>query len=228
MTVDEIKRGLESCTREERNEVFRHLRKEFVIHKLEDEFRAPAEVILEAIDRAPDLTRRGMRGIIAEAVFIHDVLPLAASAGWHDTTPPNTENPVYDARLSRDGLDVRIQVKTQRLLLGKAWQRTFAGFGVSYVAETQRTRTGTTASGTSTRPYRADEFDILAVCMFPSTGEWREFRFALARDLVHRPREPHLLAVLQPVPCDVRPAGKWSADLVEKLSEFSAHKSESR
>jgi hypothetical protein len=222
MTIEEIRSELDRCRKEERYEIFCGLRKEFVIHRLERDLRVPAEVILEAIARSPDLTQRGVRGIIAEAVFIQDVMPRALAAGWKDTTPDNTENPSYDARVSRGGLDVRIQVKTQRLQRGQVLERAFPKLGTCFVTETQRTRSGKTAKGISTRPYRDDEFDVLAVCLFPSTGDWREFRFALVRDLVRRPRHKHLLAVFQPVPRDPNPTGKWSANLVAKLEQFVA------
>ena len=222
MTVAEIKRELERCSHEERLQIFRHLRKEFTIHQLERDYRVPAEVILEAIARAPDLTQRGFRGVIAEAIFIQEVMPHAVTKGWRDTTPPNTENPSFDARLQRADCVARIQVKTQRKQGGTAMEKDFANSGRCFVVETQRTRSGKTNAREDTRPYRDDEFDILAVCMFPSTNEWTTFRFALVRDLLRRPANRHLLAVLQPVPREPSLTGVWSTNLVDKLEELAA------
>ena len=71
---DEILELLEECSLEERREIFNHLRKEFPIHALEADLNTQAEVILEAMARSSDLTMRGIRGIIAEAAFLVDVL----------------------------------------------------------------------------------------------------------------------------------------------------------
>jgi len=71
---DEILKLLEECSSEERREIFNHLRKEFPIHPLEADLNTQAEVILEAMARSSDLTMRGIRGIIAEAAFLVNVL----------------------------------------------------------------------------------------------------------------------------------------------------------
>src|SRR5437773_2409908 len=76
----EILRLLEQCSAEERFEVFQHLRREFPIHRLEVDLNAQAEVILEAMARSSDLTMRGIRGIIAEAAFLVDILQKLE--GW--------------------------------------------------------------------------------------------------------------------------------------------------
>ena len=67
--VEQIKDLLVKCNREERQEIFRLLRKEFGIHPLETELNVQAEVILEAIHKSSDLTLRGIRGVIAQAAF---------------------------------------------------------------------------------------------------------------------------------------------------------------
>ena len=71
---DEIKRLLKACSEEERLEIFQYLRRTIPIHAIEAKLNTQAEVILEAIDRASDLTLRGIRGIIAEAVFLVEVI----------------------------------------------------------------------------------------------------------------------------------------------------------
>ncbi len=67
--LEGIKKQLAKCTEEERRDVFESLRRDFYIHPLEKKLNVRAEVILEAIDRASDLTLRGIRGVIAEAAF---------------------------------------------------------------------------------------------------------------------------------------------------------------
>lgn len=62
-----------------------------------------------------------------------------------------------------------------------------------------------------TRPYRFGEFDILAVNMHPSSGDWRNFRYTVASWLLPRAEDPALIEIFQPVaavPNDV-----WTDDL---------------
>jgi len=50
-----------------------------------------------------------------------------------------------------------------------------------FVVETQRTRGGKDKkSNSDTRPYHFGEFDILAVSMQPSTGNWNEFLYTVS------------------------------------------------
>src|SRR5437660_12847825 len=77
---EDVLQLLEQCSLEERREIFNHLRKEFPIHALEADLNTQAEVILEAMARSSDLTMRGIRGIIAEAAFLVDVLQKIE--GW--------------------------------------------------------------------------------------------------------------------------------------------------
>lgn len=51
----QIKQLLVSTSKEQRQELFRELRKEFPIHAIEQKLNAEAEIILEAISRAGDL-----------------------------------------------------------------------------------------------------------------------------------------------------------------------------
>jgi hypothetical protein len=81
-----IKKLLERCSDAERDALFAELRKTRVIHKYEQVVGAPAEMILEAIHRAPELTRRMLRGVIADAAFAQFVVPQLSPLGWEDVT----------------------------------------------------------------------------------------------------------------------------------------------
>jgi len=72
--------------------IFKHLRKEIPVHALEAKLNTTAEIILEAMDRASDLTMRGLRGIIAEAAFLVGV--LGKLEGFENITPSG--NLAYD------------------------------------------------------------------------------------------------------------------------------------
>ena len=109
--INEVKRLLQACTEAQRREIFEYLRREFPIHPLETKLNTQAEVILEAIDRASDLTLRGIRGVIAEAAFKLNV--VASLRGWRNETLEG-DFP-YDFLLRDSTGEVRIQLKMQRL-----------------------------------------------------------------------------------------------------------------
>jgi len=193
----EIKLLIESRPDADQRELLSWLRTKHPIHKLETEFGAPAEVILEAIARASDLSRRGVLGLIAEASFKVNIVDELE--GWADL--PFSGDAAYDFLLKDDAREARVQVKRQRL--SRSQPMRYAGGSQKFVAETQRSRRGIDPrTGEDTRPYRFGEFDILAVCTQPVTGDWATFRFTLARWLIPREDRPEWIKVLQPVSID--------------------------
>ena len=208
--VEEIKILLARCTSEQRREVFKLLRPEFRIHPLEEKLNVRAEVILEAIDRASDLTLRGIRGIIAEAFFGQEIVPRLK--GW--VSLPLEGDFSYDFLLQDAGGKVRVQVKMQRL---KDHRPMMASEGYRrlpddmYAVETQRTRGGINPqTKEGTRPYRFGEFDILAVSMHPSTNDWSRFMYAVCDWLLPRPEDERLILKFQPVA--KIPTETWTGD----------------
>src|SRR5208283_5137644 len=83
--IEQIKELLSRCSVAQRREIFEYLRAEFPIHPIEEKLYAQAEIILEAIDRASDLTLRGIRGVIAEASF--EINVVNKLVGWENITP---------------------------------------------------------------------------------------------------------------------------------------------
>ena len=208
---DQIFQLLEACNEEDKREILQRIRQTTLIHPIEAKLNTTAEVILEAIDRASDLTLRGIRGIIAEASFLVNV--LNELEGWRDITPPG-DFP-YDFLIEDAIGEIKIQVKMQRRERGNP-KITRSG---KYVVETQRTRGGTDATtGEATRPYRFGEFDILAVSMHPSTGDWSRFVFTVGNWLVPRRGAPAQLETLQPV--SINPDDDWTDDLLTSIEWF--------
>lgn len=202
--------ALARCSPEEQREALAWLRARHPIHALEATFGTTADVILEAISRASDFSRRGVLGLIAEASF--KVKVIDQLAGWQNH-PPSTDEP-FDFRIRSGAQVVRIQVKRQRLKAGNPMR--YRGASDLYVAETQRSRKGVDAkTGEDTRPYRFGEFDILAVSMQPVTGDWGSFRFVPQAWLIPRPQNPNYLQVLQPV--SLEPNDDWSDNLVTAI-----------
>jgi hypothetical protein len=119
----------------------------------------------------------------------------------------------YDFLLEDSSGQVRVQVKMQRQKAHRPMTAREAYKWLSpemYVTETQRTRGGRDPAGQDTRPYRFGDFDILAVSMQASSGNWGSFLFTVERWLLPRPNEPQLLLKFQPVP--MQPNDEWTGD----------------
>ncbi len=212
--IQEIHRILTGTSKEERMRIFDQLRGEFPIHGLEKEWNTSADLILEAISRATDLTKRGIRGVIAEAAFDQSVVHQLRDHGWMNETPAG--NHPFDFLLVDTVGAVKIQVKMQRL--EKKVPKLWTPASQFFVVETQKTRSGKDNSGKSTRPYRFGEFDILAVSMHPSCSDWSKFRFTVASWLLPRSEDKGLIRVYQPVPDTAN--ADWCDDLQTAVGWF--------
>jgi hypothetical protein len=112
--LETLKKLLDQCTDEQRSALLDYLKARLPVHPLEREWGVRAEVILSAIERSSDLTKRGVRGIIAEAVFERNV--LARLTDWEEVR--FAEDRPYDFLIRSKGeqpREVRIQVKLQRM-----------------------------------------------------------------------------------------------------------------
>lgn len=211
-SVRDLVRQIEALPEDDQRLVLARLRELHPVHSLEALWGASAEVILEAIARASDLSHRGVLGLIAEAAFKVSVVDQLQS--WASLDVPG--DAAFDFLIEQGNERVRIQVKRQRLerKVTKRWRNSSDLF----VVETQRTRTGTSATGASTRPYRFGEFDILAVSMQPATDDWACFRFAPQSWLLPRPDDPTQLRVLQPVSLTVN--ADWAGTLADCIERW--------
>ncbi len=110
--VEAAKKLINALTEGEQRVVYAYLRTKFAPHALEAKWGITADVILGAINRAPDITQRGIRGIIAEAVFEAEILP--SLEGW-ESIKIEGEQP-YDFKLREHAskTSLTIQVKLQR------------------------------------------------------------------------------------------------------------------
>jgi hypothetical protein len=209
-TLATIRTLLAQCTPAEQASLFRELRAVHQLHEFEAIIGAPAEMILEAVHRAPELTRRMLRGVIADAAFRTNVVPAIAQHGWRDVTPEG--NFAYDYKLDDSAGPVTVQVKLQRSERGQPVVRQGKRFNFEsevFMTETQKTRTGTKGEDDKTRPYRYGEFDILAVSMQPSTGRWDRYMYTLGRWLLAGKKDDEM-ATLQPVTKE--PGEFWTDD----------------
>lgn len=217
VSVKAVQELLSHCTAEERAAVFKELRKTLPIHPYEAEVGAPAEMILEAVHRAPELTRRMLRGVIADAAFRTFVVAELTERGWRDVTPKG--NFAYDYSLDDGKGPVTVQVKLQRSERGAPSVKDGKRFGFSgevFTTETQKTRTGTDGDNNQTRPYRYGEFAVLAVSMQPSSGRWDSYMYTLGRWLLPGKRAGEI-ATLQPV---TKTAGEFWTNEFEVVARW--------
>lgn len=231
---NEIARLISRCSLDEQKALKQRL-SALVPHPLEKEWDIDAETILSAIRRSSDLTKRGVRGIIAEAVFENSILPPLADSGWEARII--TGNLSYDAHVQKGEISARIQIKLQRLEKGvpKLYYPKHYEKGSLYVVEVQKTRSGEKTTkqvlqGTDatldaadtvtvqTRPYHFKDFDILAVNMHPSSGNWKDFRYTVASWLLPRSRDKGLIEIFQPVAST--PNNVWTDNLSTCLDWF--------
>ncbi len=217
-TLENLEKLLDECTVEEQVALLDYLKARVPQHPLEKEWGVGAEVILSAIARSSDLTKRGVRGIIAEAIFERHV--LARLNSWEAIAL--TGDLPYDFLLRSKGSgseEARIQVKLQRMKTQRAMMASEANRHYpadQFVVEVQKTRGGVDLqTGEDTRPYHFGEFDILAVNMHPSTRDWNAFLFTLSKWLLPRHADAALIEIFQPVPDG--PNDFWTASLEECL-----------
>jgi len=233
-SLEALKKSIDECSIEERKDLFQFIKARLPLHPLEVEWAIDGNDVLSSLYRATDLSKRGVRGLIAEFVFERDVLPSVKQNGWKLLSIPKGDWP-YDSLVERDGKQVSIQIKLQRLEAGQPkrfWESVYKDL-IYYDVEVQKTRTGKkrTPKGstpsdkqqilvdsTDTRPYPFGAFDILAVNMQPATKKWSEFRFTVANWLLERPDSPSLIEIHQPVA--LIPDEVWTDNLNTCLDWF--------
>ncbi len=226
-SLDNLKRLIDECSDEQRAVILEYLKSRLPQHPLEREWGVGADIILSAIARSSDLTKRGVRGIIAEAIFEKHV--LTGLRDWEASAV--TGNPTYDFLISsktQKGQQVRIQVKLQRMERQRpmlAPKRRFPGEDM-YLVEVQKTRGGIDLqTNEQTRPYRFGDFDILAVNMHPSTRDWNRFLFTPANWLLPRAENAALIDIFQPVPLV---ANNCWTDRLEQCLQWAASREQKR
>lgn len=219
--IQDLKQVLDQCSEQERASLLEYLKSKMPQHALEKEWGVGSEVILSAISRSSDLTKRGVRGIIAEAVFERNV--LVALNGWEGVR--FVEDRPYDFLLRNQqdsAREARIQVKLQRMLRQQPMMASQANRHYPadhFVVEVQKTRGGfDPQTNEDTRPYRFGEFDVLAVNMHPSAKNWNSFLYTLSDWLLPRHPNTALIEIFQPVPAG--PNEFWTDSLEVCLGWF--------
>jgi hypothetical protein len=70
--------------------------------------------------------------------------------------------------------------------------------------------------------YRFGDFDLLAVCMWASTGDWHSFLYVPPARLVADKRDKNIIRTMQPVPnYENGDNGTWTTNLTTALERVS-------
>jgi hypothetical protein len=171
-------------------------------HPLENILKASGWAILTSIERQR-MSVMNVKGQLAEYYLNKELETLAAAMRiqgfeWRTQSP--------DFSVMFDNRSFSMECKNVRKEIGKKID--------PWWVEIQRTRDS--KKGKSTRAYTVHDFDILAVCLFNRTGEWR-YWFAAAGNLARRPSDDNLLAVHQNMPLE--PDTIWHTGLCEAIDD---------
>lgn len=162
-------------------------------HALELKYGLTAQELLNAIDKRFRL-KVALEGAVAEVHFERK-LRIASREGWLTSYKSHDVDGMHDFTVvTLSGVVIRVEVKTIRN-------------GTKLRVELQKTRAA--KGDPRSRYYDRGHFDVVAVCVGRSTGDWSQFRYALVRDLPSHRNYPGKLQVMHPIPEreDVEP--KW-------------------
>jgi hypothetical protein len=190
---------------------------QLVQHPLEKLFNATGWDILSAIERG-FRAQVDVKGKLAE-YFLFKKLEALLNSGaislleWHD------KDGVPDFSMTYREVMLRVECKNIRSPARKAKptkRKPKADVQPPvWKVEIQKTRNQLT--GGPARGYKADEFEILAVCLFNQNGKW-DFLFIQTANLLRRPDHPDYLTIMQPVP--VAAQGHWKASIEEVIHQL--------
>ncbi len=186
-----------------------------VQHPLERAFNASGWEILSAIEKG-FRTQVDVKGKLAE-LFLYRKLEALRDSGVIMDLQWNDKDGVPDFRLKHQGNVCRLECKNVRSPVKQKQVKAAARARAprppaSWRVEVQKTRNQLT--GGPARGYKADEFEILAACLFNQTGKW-EYLFISSQDLLRRVPHPDYLVIMQPVPFVA--GGSWKATIEEVL-----------
>jgi len=172
-------------------------------HELEKMFNAPAEDIMDAILKG-FRAQVDVKGKLAELYLYRYLKEMENRKEIRDL--------VWEDKDGEPDFIVNYKNKNFKLECKNLRNEIYKKPREAYKVEIQKTRNS--KDGTNTRSYRVDYFDVLAVCMFNQTGEWR-FSFIKSSDLEVVPDDPNLLKIMQRVPMKIK--APWKKDLLDAI-----------
>lgn len=173
-------------------------------HALEVKYGLTAQELLDAIDRRFRL-KVALEGAVAEVHFERK-LKVASREGWLSSYVEHDVDGMHDFTFNTlRGTPMRVEVKTIRN-------------GTKPRVELQKTRAA--IGDPSSRYYDRDHFDIVAVCLGRSTGEWSQFVYALMRDLPGHKTHPSKVQVMNTINSDPPGSVIWYERLQDVIDAY--------
>lgn len=170
-------------------------------HPLEDKYGLTASELLDAVDRRFRL-KVALEGAVAEVHFERK-LRVGSQEGWLASFEGHDTDGVHDFTVTTlAGQPIRVEVKTIRN-------------GALPRVEIQKTRNA--KGDPSSRLYSADQFDVIAVCVGRQTGDWTQFRYAMAKDLPRHTTYENKLKVMHDIPAGTESVPKWYSRFQEVI-----------
>jgi len=179
--------------------------KKYVQHRMEEVFNARGWDILSAIERG-FRAQVDVKGKLAE-FFLHRELVVLQEQGVITSVEWNDQDGKPDFCVDVKGRKIHVECKNVRS--GKEV------FPDAFKVEIQKTRNS--IGGGPSRGYKADEFDILAACLFNQTREWK-YLFSTTINLERRAEWPDFLVIMQRVPYEAE--GNWRNSLEEAIADL--------
>ncbi|MBZ0270420.1 hypothetical protein K8I61_00165 [bacterium] len=174
-------------------------------HPLELKYGLTAQELLDAIDRRFRL-KVALEGAVAEVHFERK-LRVAAREGWLTSFESHDIDDMHDfSVVSLAGKLIRVEVKTIRS-------------GAKKQVELQKTRAAKADPGS--RYYDRSHFDVVAVCIGRSTGDWSQFRYSLVRGLPAHPGHPNKIQVMHKIPDEENTQPRWFSRFQDVIDAFS-------
>jgi len=174
-----------------------------VPHPLEAKYGLTSPELLDAIDRRFRL-KVALEGAVAEVHFERK-LKVGSQEGWLRSFESHDTDGMHDFTVTTiQGQPIRVEVKTIRN-------------GPTPKVEIQKTRNA--KDDPSSRFYSAEQFDVIAVCVGRRTGDWSQFRYALAKDLPRHSVYPNKLKVMHDIPDVAESSPRWFSRFQEVIDE---------
>jgi hypothetical protein len=191
-------------------------------HPLEEKWNVPAADILTAIEHG-FRAQADVKGKLAEYYLFNRLQELEKNGlVKHVQWPDSDGQPDFLVDIRDRTLRIECKnVRSPQTPKGGTRRRKLRPLAQPAAAKVEIQRTRNSMDGTPTRAYRADEFDLLAACLFNATGRW-DFLYVVTTDLRRREKLPDHLEIMQPVP--LHADGPWVDDLEAVLNKAASQK----
>nr|VFK21643.1 MAG: hypothetical protein BECKLPF1236B_GA0070989_12683 [Candidatus Kentron sp. LPFa] len=176
-----------------------------MLHPLELKYGLTSQELLDAIDKRFRL-KVALEGAVAEVHFERK-LRIASREGWLTGFECHDVDGMHDFTVvTLSGVAMRVEVKTTRN-------------GAKPRVELQKTRAA--KGDPSSRYYDCGHFDVVAACVGRFTGDWAQFRYALARELPGHRNHPNKLQVMHTIPDGEETEPRWFSRFQDIIDAYS-------